>query len=409
MGEYINTCPGRHGDSTQDSQNMKCLVVVLAVASLCLAEPEADPLHYYAPYGYAAAHPYYYRPYYASGYATALHGGYQAVHRLHKREAEAGPQLLINAAPYVNDGPVAGPLTAAFGDLVQTPRGLRPQSLEGFSEDLNMDGFVDPVAQAAPVVAAPVIRTVAAPAVTAPLVQAAPAVASLAPVSVPAVSPVIRTVASPLLHAPAVAVAHAPVVKSVVEPPATVAHSVAPLVHAAPAPLVHAAPAVVPAAAPVALTPHDCVTAHGCAVKAALLAGTPTGSFAHVTSTIVKREAEAEAEADAEADADAYYYGGYYPYAAAAYAPYSAYNPFYNYFGAYAGYPYTYGLGPYSYHAAAPVAPVAAPVVKAVEPAVVAAPVAAPLVKTITKPVTYTHIGAHPVNPTTVLQTEPFV
>merc|ERR1712012_20739 len=198
MGEYINTCPGRHGDSTQDSQNMKCMVVVLAVASLCLAEPEADPLHYYA-----AAHPYYYRPYYASGYATALHGGYQAVHRLHKREAEADPQLLINAAPYVNDGPVAGPLTAAFGDLVQTPRGLRPQSLEGFSEDLNMDGFVDPVAQAAPVVAAPVIRTVAAPAVTAPLVQAAPAVAPLAPVSVPAVSPVIRTVASPLLHAPA--------------------------------------------------------------------------------------------------------------------------------------------------------------------------------------------------------------
>merc|ERR1712012_85776 len=205
MGEYINTCPGRHGDSTQDSPNMKCMVVVLAVASLCLAEPEADPLHYYAPYGYAAPHPYYYRPYYASGYATALHGGYQAVHRLHKREAEADPQLLINAAPYVNDGPVAGPLTAAFGDLVQTPRGLRPQSLEGFSEDLNMDGFVDPVAQAAPVVAAPVIRTVAAPAVTAPLVQA-----------VPAVSPVIRTVASPLLHAPAVAVAHAPVVKSVV-------------------------------------------------------------------------------------------------------------------------------------------------------------------------------------------------
>merc|ERR1719429_917578 len=360
------------------------MVVVLAVASLCLAEPEADPLHYYA-----AAHPYYYRPYYASGYATALHGGYQAVHRLHKREAEADPQLLINAAPYVNDGPVAGPLTAAFGDLVQTPRGLRPQSLEGFSEDLNMDGFVDPVAQAAPVVA------------------------PLAPVSVPAVSPVIRTVASPLLHAPAVAVAHAPVVKSVVETPATVAHSVAPLVHAAPAPLVHAAPAVVPAAAPVALTPHDCVTAHGCAVKAALLAGTPTGSFAHVTSTIVKREAEAEAEADAEADADAYYYGGYYPYAAAGYAPYSAYNPFYNYFGAYAGYPYTYGLGPYSYHAAAPVAapvaPVAAPVVKAVEPAVVAAPVAAPLVKTITKPVTYTYIGAHPVNPTTVLQTETFV
>merc|ERR1719346_494579 len=53
---------------------------------------------------------------------------------------------------------------------------------------------------------------------------------------------------------------------------------------------------------------------------------------------------------------------------------------------------------------AAPVAEVhAAPIVEAAP--VVAAPapvVAAPLVKTVTKPVTYTHIGAHPVNPTTV-------
>merc|ERR1711983_292420 len=116
---------------------MKCMIVVLAVASLCLAEPEADPLHYYAPYSYP-----FYRPYAASGYAGPLPGhSFQSVHRLHKREAEAeaDPQLLLaaGAAPYVNDGPVAGPLTPAFGDAVQTPRGLASIALKGFSEDVN--------------------------------------------------------------------------------------------------------------------------------------------------------------------------------------------------------------------------------------------------------------------------------
>merc|ERR1712177_154658 len=52
----------------------------------------------------------------------------------------------------------AGPLTPAFGDAVQTPKGLRSLALEGFSEDLNQDGFVDPIGQA--VVAAPVAYTV---------------------------------------------------------------------------------------------------------------------------------------------------------------------------------------------------------------------------------------------------------
>merc|ERR1712107_677623 len=80
-----------------------------------------------------------------------------------------GSALCAPAAdPYVNVA-VAGPLTAAFGDLVSTNRGLRPLSLEGFSEDVNMDGFVDPIAQAvAPVVhAAPI-------AYHAPVVHAAP-------------------------------------------------------------------------------------------------------------------------------------------------------------------------------------------------------------------------------------------
>merc|ERR1712055_62751 len=64
------------------------------------------------------------------------------------------------AAPttHVNSGLPAGPLTAAFGDPVQTPKGLRSYALEGFSEDVNQDGFVDPIGQA--VVVAPVTYTV---------------------------------------------------------------------------------------------------------------------------------------------------------------------------------------------------------------------------------------------------------
>merc|ERR1712223_63045 len=164
--------------------------------------------------------------------------GYQSVHRLHKREAEADPQFLAAAAPYVNDGPVAGPLTAAFGDLVATERGLRPISLEGFSEDLNEDGFVDPIAQAVPV-AAPLV---AAPAPLAPLAPLAPTTfAAPAPL---AASP-LATFAAPAPIAPtafaapafpfgvASPVVQAPVVKTVVETPATVTHEVhaAPLVH----------------------------------------------------------------------------------------------------------------------------------------------------------------------------------
>merc|ERR1711874_595593 len=254
MGTHLSPSP---------HTNMKCMIGVLVIASLCLAEPEADPLHYYAPYSY----PYFYRPYYASGYAGPLPGAsYQSVHRLHKREAD--PQ-------------VAGPLTAAFGDLVSTERGLRPLSLEGFSEDVNQDGFVDPIAQAVPV-AAPL-----------PLFT----------------SPVVRTLPAPVApFAPVVSVAQAPVVKTVVS-----------------------APLVAPASSLVGLTSHDCVTPHGCAVRAALLAGTPSATFGHVTSTrIAKREAEptAEASPDAEADADAFYYGYGLGYHGLGYHGYSAYTPY---------------------------------------------------------------------------------
>merc|ERR1712048_295327 len=69
----------------------------------------------------------------------------------------ADPQLLQSGLP-------AGPLTPAWGNGVLTPRGVRPLNLEGFSEDVNQDGFVDPIGAAvAPVaVAAPAVHAVAA-------------------------------------------------------------------------------------------------------------------------------------------------------------------------------------------------------------------------------------------------------
>merc|ERR1712121_47938 len=96
-------------------------------------------------------------------------------------EAEADAQVLL-AKPYINSGSASGPLTPLVGDLVATNRGYASLSLEGFSEDVNEDGFVDPIAHAAPVVpvAAPVAyHTIAAPAVAEVKtveVKAAPAV-----------------------------------------------------------------------------------------------------------------------------------------------------------------------------------------------------------------------------------------
>merc|ERR1719293_425446 len=80
-------------------------------------------------------------------------------------EAEADPQLLL-AKPYINSGSASGPLTPLVGDLVATNRGYASLSLEGFSEDVNQDGFVDPIAHVAPVVAAAAPVVAAAPAVT---------------------------------------------------------------------------------------------------------------------------------------------------------------------------------------------------------------------------------------------------
>merc|ERR1711894_671549 len=93
----------------------------------------------------------------------------------------AAPQTLVQT---VNEGPQTGPLTPLVGNLVATPKGLRPIELEGFSEDLNQDGFVDPIAPAAP---APIVRQiVAAPAPFVRQVVAAPApfVKTIAPLPI---------------------------------------------------------------------------------------------------------------------------------------------------------------------------------------------------------------------------------
>jgi len=63
--------------------------------------------------------------------------------------AQCGP---LNA--YLTSGAAAGPLHPAVGALAATKRGWRNIALEGFSEDDNQDGFVDPIGAAA--VVAPV-------------------------------------------------------------------------------------------------------------------------------------------------------------------------------------------------------------------------------------------------------------
>merc|ERR1711990_757403 len=183
------------------------------------------------------------------------------------------------ARPHVNSGVPAGPLTPAVGDLVATPKGYRSLALEGFSEDLDQDGFVDPIGQAVPVVqhvAAPVISYAAAPAVT---YAAAPAIsyAAVKPVEVKPVEvkaapvPVQYTVPAatvPVVHtAPVVQhigynvhhqVHHVPQVAVQKHTTQHVTHHVinhAPVVGAAFTGLLPAAPAIV--AAPAAAAPAE--------------------------------------------------------------------------------------------------------------------------------------------------------
>merc|ERR1711884_912455 len=133
----------------------------------------------------------------------------------------AAPQTVVNT---VNQGPQTGPATPIIGDAVATPKGFRSLALEGFSEDLNQDGFVDPIVPAAPapvVVPAPTpITRVAAPVAVAPQVAFPAPVAALPQVAAPLVKAAPAPVAvaaaphfvnQPLFHAAAFPQVAAPV------------------------------------------------------------------------------------------------------------------------------------------------------------------------------------------------------
>merc|ERR1711997_391010 len=155
----------------------------------------------------------------------------------------AAPQTVVNT---VNQGPQTGPATPIIGDAVATPKGFRSLALEGFSEDLNQDGFVDPIVPAAP---APVVVPAPAPIarIAAP-VAVAPQVAFPAPVAAPIVKAAPAPVAvaaapqfanQPLFHAAAFPHVAAPVFNT-----AAVAPAVAAPVFSAPVTTVqHVAPA----------------------------------------------------------------------------------------------------------------------------------------------------------------------
>merc|ERR1719251_306490 len=125
----------------------------------------------------------------------------------------ADPQLLQSGLP-------DGPLTPAWGDGVLTPRGVRPLHLEGFSEDVNQDGFVDPIGAA-----------VAPVAVAAPVAAALPAV-HYGAYALPAVKPVevkVEKVEPVEVKAPVVTYAAAPALAHPVHyaaPVAAVHHTV---------------------------------------------------------------------------------------------------------------------------------------------------------------------------------------
>jgi hypothetical protein len=157
----------------------------------------------------------------------------------------------VSAGPVqvVNQGPQSGPLTALYaGDLIQTPRGLAPLSLEGFSEDLDEDGYVDPIADAEPVVAAaPAVQYAAAPVqyAAAPAVQyatapvqyaAAPVQYAAAPAVQYAAAPAVQYAAAPVQYAaaPAVQYAATPAVQYAAAP--SVQYAAAPSVQYAAAP-----------------------------------------------------------------------------------------------------------------------------------------------------------------------------
>merc|ERR1711935_815310 len=98
---------------------------------------------------------------------------------------------LASCEPFLTSGPAAGPVHAAIGGLVATKRGYRPIALEGYSEDDNQDGFVDPIGQVAPVVYAAPHYGYAAPFGYAGVPYAHHVVPAVKAVEAPKVAPVV--------------------------------------------------------------------------------------------------------------------------------------------------------------------------------------------------------------------------
>merc|ERR1712156_973530 len=139
---------------------MKFLVGVLAVAmgAIAQAEPEADPAllygayyghPYHLGYGYGSHYGFYNGFYARSAYGYGLPGhSYTHVDRVHKREAEADPQVI---APYVY-GNTAFPYVTA------------PAAFTGLSPVVYNSVPVAPTAPVAPV--APVVAPYTVPAIS---------------------------------------------------------------------------------------------------------------------------------------------------------------------------------------------------------------------------------------------------
>merc|ERR1712156_1086352 len=107
---------------------------------------------------------------------------------------QCGP---LNA--FLTSGAASGPVHAAYGAAVATKRGFRNIALEGFSEDDNQDGFVDPIGQ----VVAPVVAPVAYAAPYYGYHHALPVVKVEAPEVEPKAAPVVTYAhAAPVLTHP---------------------------------------------------------------------------------------------------------------------------------------------------------------------------------------------------------------
>merc|ERR1711936_501524 len=124
MGKLAWSCQmGSRQLPDQPSLTMKFLVV-LALAGLAMAEPEADPAVVYPNFGYGYANPAVYQAQGVYPYSTYLPSNYYNYYG--KRDAEADPQLLLQhtLTPYTTyKTSVAKPVvysTAVHSPLVNT-------------------------------------------------------------------------------------------------------------------------------------------------------------------------------------------------------------------------------------------------------------------------------------------------